>query len=510
MTVTVVVPADKSYDGTAHTYTDDADPLTGLDGGGHVYRMVPITKDMVSIADSAIAAAATAADMVSKVSTSASTNATSTSTLAVSTGSKTITLAETGKAYVVGQYVLIALTATPATNMVGQITAFLGTTLTVNVLFVSGSGSGSAWTVSITGKPMSANTGSPTNITGLLKGDGSSLGTVVSGTDIKTIGGNSVLGSGNIVHFDTSTSSSGQVLVSCGANETPVFQALPTGIGKWQSYTSTTTFTAPRKGTFRFYAFGKGGDGSGIANTSVTCGGGGGCAYGDIQMNAGQVATITISAAGQTKVTVGSIDMLIANAAVGTTAGSASKDAAVTNGGAFSGGTGATVSGATSAAVGATCGSPLGIGKNGVGTSVLNTAIVGQGVVANGGLGASGYSLGGRDLLNRYTDPLLAGCFFPCVGESNVSASMFGSDGGDGAGGSNCYSSGGNGGFMGGGGAALTSGSPGSGGFGSSGAVRCGQVSMGTSGYAAGGGAATTSGVVNQKSGGAAICLIYY
>jgi hypothetical protein len=48
MTTTVVIPATMSYDGTQHTYTDDSDPLTGLDGGGHVDRMVPLVKDIVS------------------------------------------------------------------------------------------------------------------------------------------------------------------------------------------------------------------------------------------------------------------------------------------------------------------------------------------------------------------------------------------------------------------------------------------------------------------------------
>ena len=51
MTVTVTVPSTMSYDGTAHTYTDDSDPITGLDGGGHVERFVPAVKDVVSIAE---------------------------------------------------------------------------------------------------------------------------------------------------------------------------------------------------------------------------------------------------------------------------------------------------------------------------------------------------------------------------------------------------------------------------------------------------------------------------
>jgi hypothetical protein len=48
MTISVTIPTTMSYDGTQHIYTDDADPLTGLDGGGHVDRMVPLVKDVVS------------------------------------------------------------------------------------------------------------------------------------------------------------------------------------------------------------------------------------------------------------------------------------------------------------------------------------------------------------------------------------------------------------------------------------------------------------------------------
>lgn len=51
MTVTVTVPASMSSDGTIHTYTDDSSPTTGLDGGGHVARLVPLILDAVYIAN---------------------------------------------------------------------------------------------------------------------------------------------------------------------------------------------------------------------------------------------------------------------------------------------------------------------------------------------------------------------------------------------------------------------------------------------------------------------------
>lgn len=60
MTITVTVPTTMSYDGTVHTYTDDSDPVTGMDGGGHVERMIPCVKDIVSVADYVISQTASA------------------------------------------------------------------------------------------------------------------------------------------------------------------------------------------------------------------------------------------------------------------------------------------------------------------------------------------------------------------------------------------------------------------------------------------------------------------
>jgi len=54
MTVTVVVPTTMSSDGTVHTYTDDSNPDTGLDGGGHVTRLLPLILDNLSIANYAV------------------------------------------------------------------------------------------------------------------------------------------------------------------------------------------------------------------------------------------------------------------------------------------------------------------------------------------------------------------------------------------------------------------------------------------------------------------------
>jgi hypothetical protein len=75
---------------------------------------------------------------------------TSVTSLLVGTGSKSLTI-ETGKQFQIGQTVRIANTATPANFMDGQVTAYNSGTgaLTVLVASVGGSGTFTAWVISI-------------------------------------------------------------------------------------------------------------------------------------------------------------------------------------------------------------------------------------------------------------------------------------------------------------------------------------------------------------------------
>lgn len=93
-------------------------------------------------------AAASAATAINAPGTSA----TSTTSLAVGTGSKSLTV-QTGKAFVVGQWVTITSTVSPANWMHGQITAYTSGTgaLTVTVGMTGGSGTIAAWTVGLSG-----------------------------------------------------------------------------------------------------------------------------------------------------------------------------------------------------------------------------------------------------------------------------------------------------------------------------------------------------------------------
>ena len=79
---------------------------------------------------------------------------TSTTTLTIGAGSKTLTV-ETGKMFQPGQFLSIVDQANNANYMSGQVTAYTGSTgsLTVDVAATGGSGTISAWNISLSGVP---------------------------------------------------------------------------------------------------------------------------------------------------------------------------------------------------------------------------------------------------------------------------------------------------------------------------------------------------------------------
>lgn len=86
--------------------------------------------------------------------------ATSSTSLAITVASKAFTI-ETGRIFQLGQFVVAASAANPSVNyMVGQVTAHNSTTgsLTVDVIFVGGSGTKTDWLISIIGPRGAAGT----------------------------------------------------------------------------------------------------------------------------------------------------------------------------------------------------------------------------------------------------------------------------------------------------------------------------------------------------------------
>jgi hypothetical protein len=108
------------------------------------------TTQATNALNSANAAAASALTAINAPGT----NATSTTSDTIALGSTTITI-QTGKALVVGMFVLQASTALVSDYMIGQITAYDSGTgvLTHNVLKINGSGTYAAWTISLSPEP---------------------------------------------------------------------------------------------------------------------------------------------------------------------------------------------------------------------------------------------------------------------------------------------------------------------------------------------------------------------
>ena len=143
--------------GDGSTVSDDANPTTGLANGGHRTRFVPalaqvvaVAQDVVTNAEDVLASVAAAQAAAASAIAAPGTSATSTTSLAIGTGSRVFTI-QTGKAFVVGQFVIAASAANVSNYMFGQITAHNSGTgqLTVNVTAVGGSGTLADWSIGL-------------------------------------------------------------------------------------------------------------------------------------------------------------------------------------------------------------------------------------------------------------------------------------------------------------------------------------------------------------------------
>lgn len=231
-----------------HTYTDDANPATGLGSGGHRTRFVPALADVVVVADQVASNAATAAAAAAAAVTGASTSATSTTSLAIGTGAKSLTI-QSGKSIVIGMTVKIAVTADGTAWMAGDVTAYNSGNgaLSVNVVATNGAGTFAAWTVSLsgpvgTGVPSSAgqtgkfltNDGTTPSWSSVLKETGGRIGIGITATSFKLEVSDNQNGIGGFNLTNTDAGSAAEVRVAASSNAGATFlRQISTVAGAW-------------------------------------------------------------------------------------------------------------------------------------------------------------------------------------------------------------------------------------------------------------------------------------
>ena len=479
---------DTTYITSVDAIRDDAtsQATTATTQAGIATTQAGIATTQAGIATTKAGEAATSA---ASAINSPGTQATSTTSMTIGIGSKAFTLVQTGKNFVVGQWVSITDSSNPSTNfMTGGITAFNSGTgaITVNVVFSSGSGTLASWVIT------QATATNP-----------------IPGT----------------------TGNEGKLL---GVNSSAVSAWIspPSTWANWQLITANAgTFTVPDGITaIRAYVFGKGGNGS-ANGAGGAGGGGGGCSFGTIPCKPGDVFTFDTTSGAVLK--KGATAYLSANnggnasgttAGTGATAGSVGGGLGITSSGAYGGGDGC-VGGGGAYGGGGSSGSPLGTGITAGSSSGAGWGATGSYSGGGGGVATNptGYHLGGpaplsngyptsRDWTNAFSDPLLRFCngvaapwSSAVASSSNVAGPAPAGCGGDISRGGASSRPGGSGGLGGGGGTGSgTSAAGGNGGFGGGGAYGTGSGNGGNS-LLGGGGGGTTSGTAGTSTAGVII-----
>ena len=141
--------------GDGSTVSDDSNASTGLANDGHRTRFVPALAQVVAVAQNTVTKATEAAASALTAVNAPGTSGTSTTSLTVGAGAQTFTT-QTGKAWSVGQPVVISRTSAPATTqMYGIISAYNSGTgaMSIAVSQSKGSGTYTDWTIGLTGAP---------------------------------------------------------------------------------------------------------------------------------------------------------------------------------------------------------------------------------------------------------------------------------------------------------------------------------------------------------------------
>jgi len=269
----------------------------------------------------AIDAAASAAS----ASNAPGTQATSTTSLTIGTGSKSLTLLQTGKAFVTGQWVNILDSTNPSVNwMAGAITAFNSGTgaITVNVVTAVGTGTLSSWVVvaasATTEAPTFGGRSARTSNSILVSSDLGKLIDITSGTFTQTFTAAATLGPNWFCYLRNSGSGditldpNGSELIDgltsyiMYPGETRLVTCNGTGFysivltGYYRTFTATGTWVKPPGyAAHSGHLWGAGGGGCVSSGTYVAGAGGGSCLHFTVQSsNLASSTPVTIGGGG--------------------------------------------------------------------------------------------------------------------------------------------------------------------------------------------------------------------
>lgn len=161
----ILPPTAYTNNGTSLTF--NTAPAIGTN---NILVNAPLLSVGAASSSAAAAQAAEAGALAAQVAAEAAAAAlrgTSTSSVAIGTGSKAFTT-QSGKQFDVGTWLLIASEADETNYMHGQVTAYSGTSLTVNVTNTGGSGTLADWDISVSGtRGATGATGTINDLTGV-------------------------------------------------------------------------------------------------------------------------------------------------------------------------------------------------------------------------------------------------------------------------------------------------------------------------------------------------------
>ena len=153
--------------------------------------------------------------------------ATSATSLLIAVASKVFTLAEIDRAFTIGSPIKASSTANPNNYMTGVVTAYSGTTLTVDVTAIGGSGTLAAWSITVT--PVGALTDIIQDASPQLGGDLDCNGNMITGSSYAQIA-DATPATGTTHTFNYSSGDMQQITCPAAGTLTLAVSNFPSGI----------------------------------------------------------------------------------------------------------------------------------------------------------------------------------------------------------------------------------------------------------------------------------------